>query len=258
MTDRRIRLTALLLTLLLAVAMLLTLLLTSISAASVQAVAAMEQEAPTELFFEDIVVGSIAYEPTEQIDNLPSSNEGAEAPGTDLNDASEGVEPIPVVAAAKPSPMKQKPVEQKAGPVKEEKKEPTAEEVAASRLKNSFGAASKAASTTATGSGSGKTTTGDSGSNANASGLGIAGRKLLNRPDLQISNAVGWVKVQIRVGSDGRVVSGSAKVTESSGFGDAATKKRAEDACLNASYQLRYSEDSSQPTQRAVIKWNIK
>lgn len=252
MENKRDRLIALALTALIGGLTMLTLVAVHIAPATAALPKAADPE-EQEVFFADIEYKEITSDPTPQVDGIAASAAASEDGGTDMADAGTGeAMPSPVASAdpqpdnhqvAKPEPAKP------AGPTKEEIEE---QKRAAIREKLGRATGLKATDNQASGSSTaGNAATGD---NPTSTGLGLDGRKLRNRPDPGIKNAVGKVWVKVKVNANGDVT--SAVFYRSSGFGSRENEVRR--ACVDASRQLKYSADPTKPSQSGTICWNIK
>ncbi len=252
MENKRERIIALVLTLLSGSLLLLTLLLVHIAPAVAKLPDAPDPE-EQEVFFADIDYNEITADPTPQVDGIAASAAASDDGGTDLSDSGSGESVPDLVADKTPQPETQqvvKPQEKKpAGPTKEE-----IEEQKRAAIRAKFGKATGLQATD--NQAAGKSTDGNAstGNNPTSDGLGLDGRKLKNRPDPGIKNAIGKVWVRVTVNSDGNVT--SAVFRRSSGFGSREDEVRR--ACVNASRQLKYSADPSKPSQSGTICWNIK
>lgn len=252
MENKRDRLIALGLTTLLAALMLLTLLTVYIAPASATLPNAPDAE-EQEVFFADIDYKEIKTNPTPQVDGVAASAATSDDGGTDMTDSGSGEAAPDPVAAPDPQPDDRqvtKPEEPKpAGPTKEEIEE---QKRAAIQAKLGKATGLKASENQA----SGTSTDGNAatGNNPTSEGLGLEGRKLQNKPDPGIKNAIGKVWVRVAVNSAGQVT--SAVFVKSSGFGSREAEVR--QACVNASKQLRYSADPAKPSQSGTICWNIR
>lgn len=251
--ERRDRAIAAGATLLLALLTLTMLLLVTVGVPEARIPAAEDPE-EQEIFFADIEYKEVVSDPTPQVDNQPASAAASDDGGTDLSDAGASDAAPQVVASKTPAPETQqvaKPEEQTAPPA------PTKEEIEEQKraaIRERLGRATglKAQETQAAGAAkSGAATTG---TNSRSDGLGLDGRKRLNKPDPGIKNAQGRVWVWIRVDASGAVV--SASVQRSEGFGPRENEVR--EAILAASRALRYNEAPDKPSQSGTIVWNIK
>lgn len=205
-----------------------------------------------EIFFADIDYNEITPDPTPQVDGNPASAAASEDGGTDLT-ATAGENIPDIVADKTPSPDSHqvaKPEESKpAGPTKEEIEEQKRAAIAAK-----FGKTTGLQATDNQAAGNSTAGNAASGNNPTSNGLGLDGRKLQNRPDPGIKNAVGKVWVKIAVNSAGNVT--SATFVRSTGFGSRESEVR--NACVEASKKLRYSTNNEIPSQNGTICWNIK
>ncbi len=251
MENKRDKILAFGLTALIAMLLGITLVMVHIAPATAllpQAAYPEEQE----IFFADIDYNQITADPTPQVDGEAASAAASDDGGTDFT-ATSGESVPDIVADKTPQPdahQVAKPEEKKpAGPTKEEIEEQKRAAIAAK-----FGKATglKATENQAAGTSSaGNAATGD---NPTSTGLGLDGRKLQNRPDPGIKNAVGKVWVKVTVNSAGHVT--SATFVRSSGFGSRESEVRR--ACVEASKKLRYSKNNDIPAQSGTICWNIK
>lgn len=253
MESRRDRLIAALLTLLLA-GLTLSVLLTARMHASPATLPEASQPDDSEVFFADIEYKSITAHPTPEVDANPASAAASAVSGDHLDDAGGGESAPDPVASPMPAPEGQ----QVAKPQEPKPAAPTKEEIEAekrARIRNRIGAA-MSSSTSQQEQSTGSATTGSAttGNNTASSGLGLNGRKLLNRPDPGIKNASGNVKVRVTVNAEGTVT--AVSFVTSSGFGS--REKEVRDACLKASKALRYSPEASKPSQSGIITWIIK
>lgn len=251
MENKRDRMLALGLTLL--IGALLTLMLVTVHVAPASAVLPQAPDAEEqEIFFADIEYEEITSDPTPTVDGEAASAAASDDGGADLTSTSgEGVPDL--VAADEPQPEAQqvaKPEETKpAGPTKEEIEVQKRAAIAAK-----FGKATGLKATDNQAAGTSAAGNAATGNNPASTGLGLDGRKLKNRPDPGIKNAVGRVWVKVTVNSEGAVT--SAAFVRSSGFGSRESEVR--EACVAASRKLRYSADPTRPSQSGTICWNIK
>lgn len=253
MENKRDKIIAALLTLTVAALTFTALLLTKVRAAVTELPHAASPE-ETEVFFADIDYEEILSDPTPQVDGEVASAAASEVSGEHLDDSGGGESEPDMVAAPAPRPEGQ----QVAKPQNPKPAAPTKEEIEAekrARVRDRIGAASGLrASENAQSTGSASTGNASTGNNANADGLGLDGRKRLNKPDPGVKNASGWVKVRITVNAEGHVT--GVKYVGSSGFDRREQEVR--QACIDASGKLRYSPDSSHPSQSGVITWTIE
>lgn len=253
MENKRDRLIALLLTLLIGAAMLTFLVLTVVGPASLLPPKPGEAE-DAEVFFADIDYTELTAEPTPEVDGEVASAAAAALSGMDMTEQG-GEDSAPdLVAVPEPKPQG----EQVARPEKPKPAAPTREQIEAearAKVNNRFGAATNL-KTSSDAQSAGQAAKGNAatGNNADASGLGLSGRQRKNEPDPGIKNATGWVKVRVTVNAKGVVT--DAIMLSTSGFG--AREAEVRNACLAASRKLRYSEDESKPTQKGTITWTIK
>ncbi|MCM1309522.1 MAG: hypothetical protein NC301_00665 [Bacteroides sp.] len=251
MENKRDKLLALGLTVLIALLMGLMLVMVHIAPASASLPSATDPE-EQEIFFADIDYNEIYADPTPQVDGEATSAAASDDGGADLTSTSG--ESVPDLVADKtPKPDNTqiaKPEQTKpAGPTKEEIEEQKRAAIAAK-----FGKATGLQATNNQAAGSSTAGNAASGDNPTSTGLGLDGRKLQNRPDPGIKNAVGKVWVKVSVNSAGQVT--SAAFVRSSGFGSREAEVR--QACLEATKKLRYSPNNEIPTQSGTICWNIK
>lgn len=253
MGTKRDKIIALLLTLLIGIATTTSLLLIHISPAVTELPHAEDAE-EQEIFFADIEYTEITVDPTPQVDGEPASAAASEQGGLDDIDSGSGESLPELVADETPQPEEQ----QVAKAETPEPPAPTKEEIEAEKraaIQKKIGQTTglKAADD---GQAAGTATSGNAstGTNTTSDGLGLDGRKRTNKPDPGIKNAQGKVWVKITVNAEGTVT--SAVFVKSSGFGEREAEVR--EACVNASRQLKYTPDSSKPTQQGTITWNIK
>lgn len=234
-----------------ALGLFLWLRLTVLSPASARLADAPKEDA--EIFFADIDYEQILSNPTQQVDGEAASAAASDDGGADLSDAGVSEAAPTVVATPRPQPeshqVAQAEEQKPSGPTQEEIDE---QKRAAIRAKLGKATGLKATENQAAGTASDGAAS--SGNNPTSAGLGLDGRKLQNRPDPGIKNAQGSVVVRVTVNSAGVVT--DAKFVKSSGFGAREAEVRA--ACLSASRQLRYSADSTKPSQSGNITWKIK
>lgn len=254
MKTKRDQLTALLLTLLIAAVTCGVLVSVKVMPASALIPPAPEAESP-ELFFADIEYKEIVSDPTPEVDGVAASGAAAEVSGSDLADIGGSKEPesaqlVSAPASSTAKVAKAEPKEPDPGPTEEELRA-----IAAAKIRERMGKSTGLKSTDRN-SGSGQATDGKAaaGNNPGADGLGLDGRKRLNKPDPGIKNATGTVKVKIQVNAAGTVT--SATVVRSSGFGKREQEVR--NACEAASRKLQYTPDPEKPSQTGTITWNIR
>lgn len=251
MENKRDKLIALGLTALIALLLGVALVAVHIAPAEAslpQAANAEEQE----IFFADIDYNEITADPTPQVDGEAASAAASDDGGADLT-ATQGEGVPDLVASPTPQPDNQ----QVAKPEKTEPAGPTKEEIEEQKraaIAAKFGKATGLKATDNQAAGSSDNGNAAAGDNPASTGLGLDGRKLRNRPDPGIKNAVGKVWVKVSVNSAGAVT--SATFVRSSGFGSRETEVR--QACVEASKKLRYSPDKDMPVQTGTICWNIK
>lgn len=252
MENKRERILALALTLLSGLMILLTLLLVHIKPVTATLPDAADPE-EQEVFFADIDYNEINANPTPQVDGIAASAAASDDGGADIADSGSGESVPDIVADKTPQPETQqvaKPEEKKpAGPTKEE-----IEEQKRAAIRAKFGKATGLKATDNQAAGTSAAGNASTGNNPTSDGLGLDGRKLQNRPDPGIKNAIGKVWVRVTVNSDGNVT--SAVFRRSSGFGSREDEVRR--ACVNASRALKYSADPTKPSQSGTICWNIK
>lgn len=252
MENKRDSLISLLLTLLIAVCTLAVLLLTKVAAPSVEIPHASDPD-EQEIFFADIEYKEITSNPTPQVDGRPASSAASEQGGTDAADSGSGESVPDLVANAEPQPDNQ----QVAKPENPEPAAPTKEQIEEEKraaIRARIGNATGLKANETQGSGRADSGTAAAGNNRNADGLGLDGRKRLNKPNPGIKNAQGRVEVRITVNAEGNVT--DARFVRSSGFG--ARESEVRDACVRASRALKYTPDPTKPSQRGTIVWNIK
>lgn len=240
------------LTLLLALLIFCGLFFTVIPAASALLPKAADAE-ESEVFFADIDYEQILSDPTPQVDGEAASAATGLDGGLDQIDSGSGESVPDPVATPDPKPDNSqvaKPEEKKPpGPTKEE-----IEEQKRAAIRDKIGKATGLNASDNQASGGAESGNASTGNNPTSQGLGLDGRKLLNRPDPGVKNAQGWVRVRVTVNAQGVVT--NVQFVSSSGFGDKEASVR--QACMEASRQLRYSPDSKVGTQSGTICWNIK
>lgn len=252
MENKRDRLTALALTLLSAALLLLTLLTVHIAPATAvlpPAPAAEEQE----VFFADIDYNEITSDPTPQVDAVAASAAASIDGGVDLTDSGSSDAITDPVADQTPQPDNTqvvKPAEKKpAGPTQKE-----INERKSAAIYDRIGKATGLKATEQQNAGNSSAGNASAGNNPTSDGLGLDGRRLLNKPDPGIKNTTGRVWVRVTVNAEGNVT--SVAFQRSSGFG--AREDEVRRACIEASQRLKYSPDPSKPTQKGTICWNIR
>ncbi len=250
--NKRDRLISLLLTLLIGGAALLTLVVCKIAPASATLPHAKDPE-EQEVFFADIEYKEIQTDPTPNVDSQPAASAASEQGGADLTDQGSGESVPDLVADKTPKPER----EQTAKPEKPTPPAPTKEEIEEQKraaIREKMGRATGLKAPEQQSQGSAQQGNAATGNNRNADGLGLDGRKRLNKPDPGIKNAQGKVWIRITVNAEGAVT--AARFDRSSGFGQRESEVR--QACVNASLRLKYTPDPTKPTQHGVIVWNIK
>lgn len=227
MTNKRDKITALLLTLLVAALTSLTLVFTGMPSAA----ARPEPPQPQEIFYEVIEF------PEEEVIITDEVAPADQSSGLDVADAGKADQaPAPVVAK-QPQPDNAKAAPQEPKPSGADK----AEESAAKRKPRANLPTGKDFNAEA-----------DANATQNSSGndpYAIAGRGIVRKPHTVIrtkSAQSGWVDVDITVTPQGKVT--RAEVVGSSGFGNEEEEIRTKAKALLLS-ELEYSADASQPTR---------
>lgn len=270
MNNKRAKLIAALLTLLLGIGFVAILVVTEVAPVNVRTPHADDAE----LFFADIDIEEPQPEPPQPMpepvrDDIDAREAAAPEPapagGLDRDDSGSSPEPAEpkVVATKQPQPDNQKvknpkeakPAAPKAKP--EDKPDPDAEKRSKinKRLGSAFGGNNNDAPTSAT-QGNSHTATGHTGAGTVSGDLGVSGRKLISRSKPRVQNVTGRVTVRITIDPAGHVT--SARCTGNNLQGNATNQSAAIAACEAASMQLKYSPDPESTAQKATITWTIK
>ena len=197
-------------------------------------------------------------------DDTPApSNETVDEPtqpGTDAQNAGKAANPAPPLASKKPSPAKVK--EEKKGPTKEEiaaekarqeaKRQEQAKKTADDATRRAFGGDKKASGSGKAGQADGNA---DTGNYVGLVGSGVTGRSLERWTTVR-STKTGKIVVRVTVDSQGQVTSASysAKGSSGSAAADVAMRRK----CEEASRKCRFSRvEGSKPATGTII-WNFR
>lgn len=249
-SDLKLRLAALLITLLIVVLSGALLCIVTLKASASRLPDLEENDG--EILFTEVEIKQIPYKPVPAVDNQPAASASAEVSGTSAEDSGSGEESAPLISANQPQPAKQE-QNPEPKPVAKPEPKPDPQAEAAARIRARVGKSN----VTKADEGAGNSDSGNApvGQITKASnGLGLDGRSLLRTATPSITNATGKVTVKISVNADGHVT--SATVTGTSGFGSREAEVR--QACRDASLQLLYSPEPKRPTQSGTITWIIK
>lgn len=258
MNNRRDKLLAALLTLIIGALLTTTLLVVSIGPSNAQ-IKPAEQE---EIYFADIDIPDfeeILPRPMDDTSNNPASSTPGDPGGADTKDSgSSDAEPT-LVTSEEPQPEDQQ-VEPKEEP---QRAAPSREEIEAeqqSKARSTLGKVDWNKKTDDNGAGGqnpdGKVAKGD---NPDSGGLDVSGRSIRRKPKPNLPSKFdlnGTVKFKIYVDKDGNVLSNpKPRVVYTSGLGP--DEANIQKILLDATMQLKYSADADKPRQEAIITWKI-
>lgn len=196
-------------------------------------------------------------------DTPAASNETVDEPtqpGTDAQNSGKAANPAPPLASKNPSPAKVK--EEKKGPTKEEiaaekarqeaKRQEQARKTADDATRRAFGRDKDAAGTGKAGQADGNSANGDY---VGLVGSGVKGRSLEKWTTVR-STKTGKIVVRVTVDSEGKVTSASYSAAGSSGSAAADVAMRRK--CEEASRKCQFSRiEGSKPATGTII-WNFR
>lgn len=199
-------------------------------------------------------------DPVAPVDEPAPSSESSDVPTQDASDAvnaGKAANPQKTVTSEQPSPAKVK--KEPVGPTKEELQREKERQEAARQQQAKKNVAD--ATTRAFGGGKGKGTPGSVEGNSNKGaisgtpGNGLKGRTMENWSTVP-STKLGVIAVNVKVDSQGRVVSATYDAARSSGTvaADAAMRSN----CVERSRQCRFSVLEGSPIQSGTITWVFK